>query len=97
MLGEFDFGTRKLPAHMRRGAIDYLTKGLRPGSFLYKTLSNDLVGAFGRADDVNILHMREWAEWLYNSCPRDAWGSEEKVEAWIDRASRNQGLDEEND
>lgn len=72
-----------LPSHMRDGMRRYLEDGIEPGGFALACLANELVGAFGRADDVNALAMREWAEWLYNECPSQAWGSREKVNAWI--------------
>lgn len=72
-----------LPEHMRDGARLYIEHGVEPGGFLRAVLQNQLVEAFGRADDTNRAAMFQWAGWLYNEAPRGAWGSPEKVDAWI--------------
>jgi hypothetical protein len=75
----------RLPAHMREGARLYVERGIEPGGFLFAVLSNDLLGAYERADDVNTFAMRAWAAWLHDECPLGAQGSPEKVRAWIGR------------
>jgi len=74
-----------LPEHMREPAQLYIERGIEPGSFLLAVLGNDLVGAFARADQINTAVMDDWACWLYNDVPSAAWGSPEKVAAWLDR------------
>lgn len=73
----------KLPEHMQHGARDYIEKGVPPGSFLMAVLCNDLTQAFSRADDENRAAMFDWASWLWNECPRRAWGDRKTVDAWI--------------
>jgi hypothetical protein len=68
---------------MREGARLYIEQGIEPGSFMVAILSNDLMGAFQRADHVNVEFMRHWADWLYNDCPMAARGKPERVENWI--------------
>lgn len=82
----------RLPRHMQAGAKLYVEHGLAPGSFLCAVLSNNLTQAYARADDVNTAFMRDWALWLYNDCPRDAWGSPDAVTEWIE-AGGQRGLD----
>jgi hypothetical protein len=72
-----------LPQYMQDGAERYIEQGIQPGDFMIAVLENDLVGAFERADDTNIIAMRRWAEWLKWECPGAAWGSRAKVNAWI--------------
>lgn len=72
-----------LPEHMRDGAQLYIEHGVEPGGFFRAVLENKLVESFGRADDINRKAMFVWASWLYNECPQDAWGSAEKIDAWI--------------
>jgi len=72
-----------LPEHIRGGMKMYLEDGIEPGSFCVAVLENNLSGAFGRADDVNVINMHSIVQWLYNKCPRIAWGNTEKVYAWI--------------
>lgn len=66
------------------------TRGEHPypfGGFVTAVLANDLVGAAGRADEVNIRRLAEYASFLHNEMPgrtgdptRDFWGSYEAVE-----------------
>ena len=71
-----------LPEHMQYAAKAYIEGGVWPGDFLRAVLKNDLVEAFVRADNVNSICMRDWAEWVY-SIPRTAWKNSENIDAWI--------------
>lgn len=73
-----------LPEHMRHGMKLYIEKGIPGGDFMTAVLENNLVEAFQRADNTNLDHMTEWARFLYWEMPSEAWGSPEKVQAWID-------------
>ena len=42
-----------LPEHIRGAMKRYIEDRLQPGGFLEAVLSNDLAGAFGRADHIN--------------------------------------------
>jgi len=80
---EYDrFRFHRLPGHMQHGFIDYIFNGTPMGHFGRAVLSNQLVEAFNRADADNTARMRDTAAWLYNYCPTEARGSEEKVAAW---------------
>ena len=72
-----------LPEHMQLTARDYIERHVPPGPFLTAVLSNSLIGAYKAADSKNTAAMWSWANWLYNECPSNAWGSPEKVAAWI--------------
>lgn len=74
-----------LPEHMRDGMRLYIEHGVQPGSFLRAVLSNDLMGALGRADDVNINALPAYGRFLYNEAPSLCWGSPDVVSAWIVR------------
>lgn len=81
---EVDYST--LPDHMQDGMRRYLEFGVLPGSFGLAVLCNDLTQAYARADSENAAAMHAWASWLWNECPRAAWGSFEKVKRWsLDR------------
>ena len=67
------------------GIARYIAYRIKPGSFLTAVLENDLVGAFGRADDHNIKILDRYARFLYWDIPSPAWGSPEKVKAWLER------------
>ena len=72
----------RLPEHMREAARLYIEEGEMPGHFLTAVLTNNLVEAFGNADEDNRSCMWEWCLWLYNEIPMPAWGSANKVLAW---------------
>jgi hypothetical protein len=72
-----------LPEHMREGARLYIEQGVEPGGFMTAVLCNNLVDAFGKADDINTLYMANWVRWFYNECPSNAWGSRDKINNWI--------------
>lgn len=72
-----------LPDHMHQSMELYLGNGIEPGSFLYAVLTNNLKEAVGRADDINIRYLPNIVSYCYNKIPSGAWGSQEKVEAWM--------------
>jgi hypothetical protein len=53
-----------------------------PGDFLRAVLSNDLFGAYGRADDFSKADMDLIVKFIYNKLPGDCWGSTERVSTW---------------
>lgn len=75
-------GLRHLPVHMHGAISRYIARGIPPGSFLTAVLSNDLMGAFGKADDDNRGALFEWVRFIYQYAPVGCHGSPEKVRAW---------------
>jgi len=76
-------GRHLIPGHMWDAVKLYYLHGIPPGSFLTAVLSNDLMGAFARADDVNAAAMQSWCRFLYNHTPSGSFGSPERVSAWL--------------
>jgi hypothetical protein len=68
-----------------RDALDAWGSGEAPccGDFLRAVLSNDLMGAVGRADDDNLRALPAIASYIYNELPGNCHGSREIVSAWI--------------
>lgn len=58
----------------------YITKGYKPGGFLTSVLENDLTGAVGRADHINIKRLPDIVKYIYNNIPSNVWGSRAIVE-----------------
>jgi hypothetical protein len=73
-----------LPQHMRRGMQDWIEHGQAsyPGGFLSALLSNDLMGALGKADDVNAHALPLYAAYLYNYAPSGCFGSPRAFSEW---------------
>lgn len=72
-----------IPVHMVSGIKNYIEAGHPVGGFLYAVITNDLTEAFARADDINVLYMREWVMFLYNQMPFGSWRTKENYETWI--------------
>lgn len=70
------------PEHNRDGMERYIEQGATPGDFLLAVLSNDLMGAFGKADPINMVNVQSIALWLYNTAPPRCFGSPENVAHW---------------
>lgn len=76
-------GRHLVPEHMWGGVERYYLLGVAPGHFLNALLSNDLMEAFKRADDLNVAAMHDWVRFLYNFTPSQSFGSPERVRAWL--------------
>lgn len=81
----------RLPEHMRGGMRRYIENGIPPGSFQSAVLSNDLMGAYQKADDINTAAMRDYAMFLHNDAPGGCYGSPAHVEDWIKQGGLNGG------
>lgn len=76
---------RLVPEHIR-GALDrYLMHGIAPGGFLQSVICNDLGGAVGRADRVNVARLADIVRFMQWYAPADSWGSELTYLAWLER------------
>ena len=53
------------------------------GDFLTAVLENNLTQAVGLADDFSMSALKDIVMWCYWELPAPAWGSEEKVAAWL--------------
>jgi hypothetical protein len=84
----FEWRGIKIPQHCQDGLVDYVNSRILPGSFLCAVLHNDLAKAFVYADDHNIDAIGAYVAFLYTHCPAHCWGSVEKVNRYIDQASR---------
>ena len=71
-------------AHLRPGLRAYLTDRIPTGSFLRTVLENDWCGAIRKAaPDITMQQMRALHHVLVGAFPSTAWGSPEKVAAWL--------------
>jgi hypothetical protein len=78
-----------LPEHMRDAMKLYLEDRISPGSFLRAVLENNLSEAVSRADHINLGYLSNIVSFCYNDIPSAAWGSPEKVEAWLKKNEDN--------
>lgn len=74
-----------IPYRLMIGVGRYITKGIRPGDFLYAVLCNNLKQSILRADKDSFIALPDLVKWLHWEAPSESYGSEEKVHAWIGR------------
>lgn len=80
----------RLDPYTKQTLDDYGKHGLPPGDCLLAVLSNDLFGAYQRADEQTTATMAAIVWYVVNRLPRGCWGSKAAVEMWIEerRAER---------
>lgn len=71
-----------LPPMMRTSLDGYIRDGRELGSFLSAVISNDLLGAFARADQHSAKHLQDIVLYCSATLPAAAWGSAETVANW---------------
>ena len=82
---QLEEGRHLLPSYMWDGIENYFLHHVPVGSFMTAVLSNDLMGAAGKADDMNRRWLHQWCAFLYNHAPVGSFGSPEAVSAWLAR------------
>lgn len=85
---------RLLHSHMVEGTMRYISNGVPMGSFGTAIFSQDLPAARRKADNINLLSMDNWMEFLVSAAPALSWGSPEAVATWIERGGINGGADQ---
>ena len=75
---------KAIPEYMHDGVIRFVMQGRAPDthSFLYAALSNNLIKAFAKADEANLVALQGWTRLLHNDLPHNCYGSSEKVDEW---------------
>lgn len=65
---------------------NYLVFAFSPGSFFESVFANDFLNAMHRSHPANsIPALKSLAGWIHNICPHEAYGSYDKVRAWLKR------------
>ncbi len=77
-----------IPPLILEGLARYFNEHRPVGGFLTACLHNDLAEAVMRADYASFLALREIITALTNEPPSIAWGSRDKVTAWLNRETR---------
>ena len=73
----------EIPMHTRQSILDYVNHHIPIGSFLEAVFTNDLMHAFGRADEKNRAALFEICSYIYNHTPHDCHGSHKIVNHWL--------------
>ena len=83
-----------IPERTKQAIDQYVSAHTPRGGFLTAVLSNDLKGAFGRADEENRAALFDIVGYCYNEIPSECWGSPAKVEAWLAARPRPAPVDD---
>lgn len=80
---EFEDDYAAIPPHMQEAIRRYVVQGIQPGQFLQSVITNDLRGAIGYADDVNLPLLKLYVQWFYNVAPSGCHGSPTIMRQWM--------------
>lgn len=72
-----------IPEHTLGALQHYLDNRYHPGGFLEAVLTNDLFGAFQRADTENRNALGAIVQHVYQNFPSSAYGDKERFWSWI--------------
>ena len=81
------------PENVKKSIDLYVQGGVPTGSFLRAVLENNLSDSIGAADSSNLEALPHIVAYLYNDAPSIAWGSPQKVTAWLARKEAARRLD----
>lgn len=72
-----------IPTPIMEGLARYIKDRIETGSFLRACLENDLHCAVMLGAPGALEHLPALMRFIYNECPRECWGSKEKVATWL--------------
>ena len=87
-INNFTFRGQHIPEHMIDGVLEYFNNHAPPGGFLGAILENKFMEACVCADEKNLEALSAWAAFLYNEAPTHAYGTPEKVAAWLEAGEK---------
>ena len=75
----------EVPQDFADPMANYLVYGYEPGSCFTAVLANDFIGAIRSSHPSNTVKaFKSLAGWVYSPVPPQAYGSYERVRAWLD-------------
>ena len=89
----------RVPKEYADPIYNYLIHGFEPGSFFSAVFANDFMSAMLRSHPANTVEaLKTVSGWILNKCPPEAFGSYNKVSAWLTMSpsQRRQLLEEWN-
>lgn len=91
------YGPERIPNDGIATLERYRDHGVPTGDTYRAILANDLFDAFKRADIETAGAMAAIVSWIYNHMPVNAYGSRERVDAWIKMHREQKARELEND
>ena len=74
-----------VPKHIKAGIDEYVSERRTQGSFIMSVLQNDLRMAIAHSDHISYCNLAGIVRYCWNNLPQNCWGSEDKVEKWLQR------------
>ncbi len=71
-----------VPSRMRGPIERWVREAVVPGHFLRAIITNDLRGAFARADQENGRLIQNYLALFYNDLPSGCWGPSDALANW---------------
>ena len=69
--------------HIKLAIDRYVEYHIPVGHFLTAVLENDLASAIFRADEENLIALRDIVRYCWNEIPGDSWCSPDNVKRWL--------------
>lgn len=88
----------RVPRDFSEPMFNYLVHGFEPGSFFKGWYANDASSIIHSHPGNSVEALKDLMKWMLNCMPGEAWGSHEKVNAWLkmDSAERRAILERYN-
>lgn len=77
--GQYD----RIPEETRQMLAAYVLDRVPPSHFFNALFTNNLMETCGCAGEKNMAALKDIVTWIYNKAPRDCWGSQKKVDDWL--------------
>jgi len=90
------FSNERVDDEFAHPVYSYLLYGFEPGSCFTAVLANDFLGAMLHSHLANSVEaFKNLARWIVNCAPLEAYGSYDRVQAWLhmDEADRRAVLE----
>ena len=86
----------RVPKDFAEPMYNYLVYGLEPGGFFKGWYANDATSIIRSHPGNTVEALKDLTKWMMNCAPDAAWGSHDKVNAWLkmDSKTRRRYLEE---
>ena len=75
----------EVPQEFADSMANYLVYGYEPGSCFTAVLANDFIGAMRSSHPSNtVVAFKALAGWIHSHVPPQAYGSYDRVQAWLE-------------
>lgn len=86
-----------VPKEFADPMYNYLVYGIEPGGFFRGWYANDATSIIRSHPANTVTALKDLTKWMLNCLPGEAWGSHDRVDAWLkmDPVQRRQLLEQQ--